>query len=112
LPQARSSGRVLDDLRDNGQVAVVFSQPSNNRTLQVKGTDAVVAACDADDEALAARYLQGFVDEIGQLGLAAEVAHTMLGHDGGLVAVRFSVAAAFEQTPGPGAGRPLATPAE
>jgi hypothetical protein len=110
LPAGRSQ-RVLDGLRDNGQIAVVFSQPSTNRTLQLKGDDAVVAAADAEDEALAQRYLRGFVDEIGQLGLAAEVAHTLLGHDGGLVAVHFSVAAAFEQTPGPGAGRRLTAPA-
>jgi hypothetical protein len=106
LPQA-GSGDVLADLRANGRIAVVFSEPSSHRTLQVKGGDAVVAACGPDDRELAARTLEGFVDEIGQLGLAAEVAHTMLGHDDDLVAVHFTIAEAFEQTPGPAAGERL-----
>jgi hypothetical protein len=106
MPQA--SGRaVLDDLCDNGQIAVVFSEPSSNRTLQLKGHDAKVSPCEPGDAALADAYLQGFVDEIGQLGFAAEVAHTMLRHDDEPMAVHFTVAAAFEQTPGPGAGEPL-----
>ena len=106
MPQ-RSSHEVLGDLGDNGQIAVVFSEPSSNRTLQLKGGDAVVTPCGPDDAALAERYLQGFVDEIGQLGFAAEVAHTILGRDDELVAVHFTIAAAFEQTPGPAAGEPL-----
>ena len=110
MPQA--SGRaVLDDLHDNGQIAVVFSEPTSHLTLQLKGHDAKVASCEAGDAALAEAYLHGFVEEIGQIGLAAEVAHTMLRHGDTLVAVHFTVAAAFEQTPGPAAGEPLAASA-
>jgi hypothetical protein len=110
MPQA-SGRQVLDDLRDNGQVAVVFSEPSSNHTLQLKGNDAVVTPCGADDAALAERYRLDFADEIGQLGFAAQVAQTMLSHDDALAAVHFTVNAAFEQTPGPTAGEPLAAPA-
>jgi Pyridoxamine 5'-phosphate oxidase len=110
LMPAHSGGAVLDDLRANGQVAVVFSEPTTHRTLQVKGEDAVVTPCGADDAALAERTLQGFTDEIGQLGFTAEVAHTILAHEHDLLAVHFSVASAFEQTPGPAAGEPLAAP--
>lgn len=106
MPQG-SGQAVLDDLRDNGRIAVVFSEPSSNRTLQLKGGDATVAPCEPGDALLADTYLQGFVDEIGQLGFAAEVAHTMLRHGDALMAVHFTVDAAFEQTPGPGAGEPL-----
>jgi hypothetical protein len=60
---------------------------------------------------LAEAYLQGFIEEIGQLGHSADVAHAILGHDSGLVAVHFSIATAFDQTPGPAAGNPLAAPA-
>ncbi|MDZ7590063.1 MAG: hypothetical protein U5L05_05090 [Rubrivivax sp.] len=110
MPQA-SGQAVLDDLRDNGQIAVVFSEPTSHLTLQLKGHDATVAPCEAGDAALADAYLQGFVEEIGQLGLAAEVAHTMLRHGDALVAVHFTVEAAFDQTPGPAAGEPLAATA-
>ena len=110
LPEAGAL-EVLDDLRDNHRIAVVFSRPSSNLTVQLKGDDAAVAAGGPEDEALAERYLQGFIEEIGQLGHGADVAHTILGHDGALASVHFTVAAAFEQTPGPAAGQPLKTPA-
>lgn len=110
LVPRRGSRELLADLHDNGQIAVVFTEPSSNRTLQLKGQDARVTACDAADAELAERYLRGFVDEIAQLGFAAQVAHTLLGHDEERVAVHFTVAAAFEQTPGPAAGEPLAAP--
>lgn len=111
LMPEHSSRLVLEDLRENGQIAVVFTEPSSNRTLQVKGADACVAPCGADDGALAERYLDGFVAEIGQLGFSREVAHSILSRGAPLVAVHFSVAAAFEQTPGPAAGEPLPAPA-
>ena len=106
-----SSGEVLNDLRDNGRIAVVFSQPTSNRTLQLKGNDATVAPCGPDDAALADRYVQGFVEEIGRLGFDARLAHTILSRDEALVAVHFTIAEAFEQTPGPSAGHPVGPPA-
>jgi hypothetical protein len=110
LPE--SCGReVLEDLRDNHQIAVVFSRPSSNLTVQLKGNDATVTPSGPEDKALAESYLQGFIEEIGQLGHTADVAHTILGHDGALTSVHFTVAAAFEQTPGPTAGQPLKTTA-
>lgn len=110
MPQA-SGQAVLDDLRDNGQIAVVFSEPTSHLTLQLKGHDAAVAPCEAGDAELAETYLRGFVEELGKIGLAAAVAHTMLRHGDTLLAVHFTVAAAFEQTPGPAAGEPLAATA-
>lgn len=106
MPLDRSA-EVLADLRDNGQIAVVLSEPSSNQSIQVKGHDASVAPCGPDDPALAEAYLQGIVEELGQIGLTADVAHTILGHDAGLVAVHFGIAAVFDQTPGPAAGRAL-----
>jgi hypothetical protein len=106
LPRS-GSGEVLADLRGNGRIAVVFSEPSSHHTLQLKGDDAIVTACAPEDAALAARYLEGFVDEIGRLGFAADVAHTIVGHDAELVAVHFTIADAFDQTPGPAAGERL-----
>lgn len=107
LMGAHSSRPVLDDLRDNGQVAVVFTQPSSNRALQLKGSDATIGDSDDADRLLAERYLRGFVDEISQIGFPAPVAHTILAHQDDLVTVCFTIDAAFEQTPGPQAGQAL-----
>ncbi len=107
LPAA-TSAQVLADLRANGLIAVVFSEPSTNRTVQLKGSDAVVTTLEAGDEAIVERYLQHFIDEIGELGFRENVARTILkAAPEDLVAVHFTPQAAFEQTPGPKAGEAL-----
>jgi len=101
-----ASRQLLADLHACGLVAVVFSEPSTTQTLQLKGSDAVVESLQDGDEALAQAYLEGFIDEIGAIGFPRHVAEAILGHPpGDLVAVSFTPSAAFEQTPGPQAGR-------
>jgi hypothetical protein len=102
-----AGAQVLADLQANGRIAVVASQPTTNRTLQIKGSDAALRPCSARDEALADGHLEGFIEEIGRLGFDPEVARTIHGHASGMVAVAFTVTEAFEQTPGPQAGTPL-----
>lgn len=99
---------LLDDLRRCGAVAVVFSEPSTHRTLQLKGNDARIVPPESGDAALAAAYVNTFVDGLTRLGYPGEVLRAVLAHDpGDLVAVEFTPLAAFSQTPGPGAGEPL-----
>lgn len=106
---ASTSGQVLADLRANRLIAVVFSEPSTNRTVQLKGSDAVVAAPEPGDAALVQQFLALFIDEIGELGFPENVARTILTvTPDDLVAVHFTPLAAFEQTPGPRAGEALA----
>ncbi len=107
LPR-RASERVIADLQANGRIAVVFSEPTTHRTLQLKGDDAQVVPCVAADSALAETHLREFIAEIGELHFAPEVAVTIHDRDDGMVAVQFTVTEAFEQTPGPQAGAPLA----
>jgi hypothetical protein len=102
-----AGAQVIADLQANGRIAVVASQPTTNRTLQIKGSDATLRPCSAQDEALADEHLAGFIEEIGRLGFSPEVARTIHGHASGMVAVAFTVTEAFEQTPGPQAGAPL-----
>lgn len=99
---------LLDDIRRSGAIAVVFSQPSTHRTLQLKGDDARIVPPAAGDAALAAAYVKIFTDGLTRLGYPGEVLRAVLTHDpGDLVAVEFTPLAAFSQTPGPGAGEPL-----
>jgi hypothetical protein len=98
---------LLDDLVANGMVAVVFSQPSTHRTIQLKGSDAAVVPVTAADRAAARRHLQEWSDDLRKIGFDAELAAAVHGNAGQLVAIRFTPTAAFEQTPGPGAGQPL-----
>ena len=110
LPTAQG-GALLADLRANGQIAVVFSEPSTHRTVQLKGDDARITPLAPDDPPHIERYLRDFADEIGQLGFTQDVADTLVVRRmDELVAVHFTPLAAFEQTPGPTAGQPLARP--
>lgn len=99
---------LLDHIQDSGQVANVFSLPSNNRTLQLKGSDAHVTPFDPADRATIDRHIAEFVREVIPLGMPELVVHTILAYEpDDLVTVVYSPSSAFSQTPGPKAGTPL-----
>jgi hypothetical protein len=102
------SREVLDDVRANGRIAVVFSEPHTHRTVQLKGEDAVAEGLIDGDRARIERYRDAFTAELGALGYSPLFTRTLLDCSGGeVVAVSFTPAAAFSQTPGPKAGAPL-----
>lgn len=105
---AATSAEVLADVRANGLVAVVFSEPSTDRTLQLKGDDARIEPLEPGDHALVNHYIDCFADEIGMLGFDRALVKTMFLHQAqDLVALRFTPREAYEQTPGPNAGAAL-----
>jgi len=102
----------FDAIAASRAVAVVFSLPSTHRTLQLKGGDAMVEPLASGDAEILARHVDDFVDELGRLGYSREVVRAYHWCDVAEVrAVGFTPTAAFEQTPGPGAGAPLKRPA-
>jgi hypothetical protein len=102
------AGALLDDLGANGMIAVVFSQPSTHRTIQLKGTDAVLVATRPADRALAAAHREDWIGELMRIGYSREFAEAFWGPlPAALAAVAFTPTAAFQQTPGPAAGQPL-----
>lgn len=105
-----SQGRLLlADVRASGAIAVAFSLPSTHRTLQMKGCDARVLPLVAGDAALVDGYRDGFVRELEPLGYDPLLVRTFLAcADDDLVAIEFTPAEAYDQTPGPRAGEPLA----
>ena len=108
LVPAQPSRQVLEDLRDNGAIAAVFTRPSTHQTLQLKGLDAEIVAPAAEDRTICAAWQESFVAELLELGYEERFARGVFaGLTGELVAVRFTPDAAFEQTPGPSAGQQL-----
>jgi hypothetical protein len=100
---------LIEALRASRAVAVVFSQPTTHRTIQLKGTDAEVESPDAADRELARRCMEGFVAELAALRYDENVLRAAVWFEPqALVAVSFTPCAAFQQTPGPRAGAPLA----
>ena len=105
LVESLRIGSVVADIEANGLIAVVFSQPSTHRTIQLKGTDARVARVSPRDRDLVAQHLTAWVDELTAIGYRPEFAHAV--HGGApdaMIALVFTPTAAFQQTPGPGAG--------
>ena len=99
-------------LSANSAIAVVFSYPTTHQTLQLKGVDAVVGPLTPGDAEIVARHVDNFVEELGGLGYPRDIVRTSQWSEvEELRAVTFTPTAAFEQTPGPGAGAPLRRPA-
>jgi len=104
-PQSR---RVLQDIAANGHLAVVFSEPSTHRSVQLKAGAASLRSAGADDQPRLASYLASMEREIQLVGFAPELTRAMLAcrlED--VVAVSFRPELAFDQTPGPRAGAAL-----
>jgi hypothetical protein len=101
-PQSR---QLVQDIAATGHIAVVFSEPSTHRTLQLKASRAQMREADATDTPVLERYLRSMEQEIQKIGFAPPLTRAMLAHRlEDVVAVRFTPEQAFDQTPGPRAG--------
>ena len=105
------SGRaevLLGDIRTTGKVAVVFSQPSTHRTIQLKGDDAAIVPVTQAERRIADRHLLAWVTDLVAAGFRADFAAAVRGRaERNVAAIRFTATSAFEQTPGPTAGQRL-----
>ena len=98
--------QVLPDLESNGQAALVFSRPPDERTCQLKGTFTGARAATAEERTLLEAQWSRWLDRLGTIGYArATFEHWPTWP---CVAIRVRVEAIFNQTPGPGAGAKLA----
>jgi adenylate cyclase len=101
---------VLADLRASDAIAVVFSQPSTHRTLQLKGRGVSIDAASPADLALVRRRIDAMAGELAAVGFSGRFARGLLSFaPEDLRVVRFRPDSAFEQTPGPRAGAVLGT---
>jgi Pyridoxamine 5'-phosphate oxidase len=98
--------QVLSDLEANGQAALVFARPPDERSCQVKGTFAGVRRSTEDERAVVQGQWDRWLDRLATIGLP----RLAFEHWGTwpCVAIRVRVNAIFNQTPGPGAGARLA----
>ncbi|MFC5527382.1 hypothetical protein ACFPPA_16695 [Rhodanobacter ginsengisoli] len=99
---------LLADLRQNGRIAVVFTEPSSHRSLQLKGDDAAIVPLRRGDPARIAAYRDAMVTELARIGVSEVMTRALLaGATGEMVSIEFTLGTAFVQTPGPEAGMPL-----
>ena len=105
LPAA-TSARTLANLRDNGRIAVCFSRPIDHRSLQVKGRLLSLRDGDGADRAAVERYLEALSECWQEIGVPAAVTRRLARWPAH--AARLRIEEVYVQTPGPGAGAPLA----
>lgn len=102
------AANVIADVRDNGHVAVVFSQPSTHKSVQFKSAAARIEPQRAGDADLVRTYIEHVVEEICSLGYPRDLIPVMFTHHPEhLINLSFVPDKAFEQTPGAQAGQPL-----
>ena len=104
IPKAATKS-VLDDLQANGQAALSFARPADDRAVQVKGEFVSLRDAAAEDESFVIAQWQGFLKQLDLIGLPG--AGTATWRMWPCVAVRIRVTALFSQTPGPDAGAVL-----
>ena len=96
---------VLPDLESNGQIAIGFARPPDERACQIKGTVAGVRPATADERLVVERQWDRLLDRLTTIGMErATFAHWPCWP---CLAIRVRVQRVFNQTPGPGAGAPL-----
>ena len=90
-------------------VAVTATSVRTLRSLQMKGRIVEIGDATAEDEVAGAAYRAGFFDDITDTdGTPRSLLERI--SPSGHVAWTVEVTEVFDQTPGPGAGRPLARP--
>lgn len=102
---ASQSAAVLDCVRGNGVITMVFSQPTTHRTFQLKGKSAEIASLEEGDLEIMATYSKAFAHEVAPLGFAEPIIQKLFSFSpDDLVSLSFCPVEVFSQTPGPNAG--------
>jgi hypothetical protein len=90
-------------------IAMTCTHVRSLRSAQIKGPIESVRPGDAPDRAVLDRYCDQFFDAVLEVDMISRTLMERLVPDE-IVACTFAIVEAYEQTPGPGAGRTLGTP--
>lgn len=102
------AGQLLHDVLVHDRIAAVFCLPATESALQIKGHAVSLSLADEAGLAVVAQHARQFVAGVLPLGHERTFAEAYMQiAPADTVALSFSPDVVFEQTPGPGAGRPL-----
>jgi hypothetical protein len=109
---AECTGRqTLDNLADNGEVAVTVTVPSTYRSIQFKGRAVETSAPFPEDYEHVDRDRESFLAAVEQVGLLRPIATRIFAAEmevsSAMIKIRLGIREIFEQTPGPRAGSRL-----
>ena len=105
------TGRTLDNLRDNGRLAVTFALPTNYKSIQLWGHCLGTGEPNREDLAALAEHRDAFARLNETMGVPRIAIETFwkreLQESPAMIKIRFRAEQIFDQTPGPRAGSPL-----
>lgn len=97
--------RCIEDLQDNGRIAVCFVHIPTFRSLQLKGRCVEIGDPASEDWRWIERHRSAFTEAVADIGYPRDVIRNLWSTQ--VVKVRLVVEDFFDQTPGPNAGRAL-----
>ena len=98
---------MLKNFQHNGRITVTLSEPYNHTSYQLKGQFLKARAMTEDEAGLQQQYRDKLVGFISSLGYSKEQAERYAYHAD--LAIEIKTEKIFNQTPGPGAGKEIAT---
>jgi len=101
-----AAARLRRDLESNGQAAVVFGRPEDERSCQVKGVFVDIRPAAESERPILEKQWDGFLNQLQMIGIPRVSASNWTIWPA--VAIRLKVTTIFEQTPGPQAGAQIA----
>ena len=106
-----AGARTIDNLRDNGRLAVTFALPADSHAIQLWGRCIGTGPSRRDDLTAVQQHRDAFARLNAGLGVPLAFVEALwqreLAGSPNMVTIRFVVEQIFNQTPGPGAGSPL-----
>ena len=107
-PLRSDLSQVDDDVRPveaNGQAAVSFGRPIDDKACQIKGTFVSSRAARPGERAEIVAQFESFLTNLEEIGIPRRLAQRWPTWP--CTAIRLKATAVFTQTPGPGAGEPV-----
>lgn len=97
------AGKTLDNLRENGMIAVTCTRPTDHITCQLKGKVRSMKSVNSAQQKMSRQWHHEFVAELKAIGVPSALGEAWIVEP--TVAVEMAVTDVFDQTPGPGAGK-------
>ncbi|HLZ34288.1 MAG TPA: pyridoxamine 5'-phosphate oxidase family protein [Nitrospira sp.] len=96
------SGKTLQNLKENGQVAISCTRPTDHVACQLKGRLRAIRPASQRDREYSKSWHREFVGELVAIGVPASVGEAWITEPA--LAVEIELTDVFHQTPGPGTG--------
>src|SRR6476619_1334026 len=97
------AGKTIENLRENGKIAVTCTRPTDHITCQLTGQILSIKPVTRVDRDPRRQWHGGFMAELRAIGVPSALSEAWIVEP--TVAVEMAGTDVFDQTPGPGAGK-------